>query len=423
MQKILVVEDSPIVTKIIRHVMKSSVDFEAYYADSLAATKLLVEEHKGEFFTALVDLNLPDAPDGEVVDCTLAEKIPTIVLTGSYDDERREALLDKGIVDYVLKEGRYSYDYAVNLIGRLKKNCQIKVLVVEDSDTSRKFICSLLQRQLFQVLEAKDGIEAIKVVIDNPDIKLLITDYNMPKMDGFELVKNLRHKYDKSDLIIIGLSAEGKGALSAKFIKHGANDFLQKPFYHEEFNCRVQHNVESLELVERITYAANCDYLTGTFNRRYFFNVGSDMYAHAKKNGSPLAAVVLDLDHFKRINDTYGHDVGDTVLKVVAGVLKESLSRFLVARTGGEEFFALLPGLDNDKAISFVSKIRQIVSSTPIPAGDEEIFVTFSSGVTNQSFDNLDEMINKADEFLYRAKEAGRNLVVGDDDEPEDDEL
>lgn len=420
MKKILVVEDSPIVTKIIRHVMKCSVDFEAYYADSLAATMILVEQHKGEFFTALVDLNLPDAPDGEVVDCTLAEKIPTIVLTGSYDDERREALLDKGIVDYVLKEGRYSYDYAVNLIGRLKKNCQIKVLVVEDSDTSRKFISSLLQRQLFHVLEAKDGIEAIKVVVENPDIKLLITDYNMPKMDGFELVKNLRHKYDKSDLIIIGLSAEGKGTLSAKFIKHGANDFLQKPFYHEEFNCRVQHNVESLELVERITYAANCDYLTGTFNRRYFFNIGAEMYAHAKNNHSLLAAVVIDLDNFKRINDSYGHDAGDNVLKVVAGVLKESFSRFLVARTGGEEFFALLPGLDNEKAMSFVSKIRQIVSITPIPFGDEDIFITISSGVTNQFFESLDEMINKADEFLYRAKEAGRNIVVGDDDDVED---
>ena len=190
MQKILVVEDSPIVTKIIRHVMQQSQQFEVFYADSLAATKQLVEQHRGGFFAGLVDLNLPDAPDGEVVDFTLAEKIPTIVLTGSYDDARREALLDKGIVDYVLKEGRYSYDYAVNLITRLQKNCDIKVLVVEDSDTSRNFIRTLLERQLFQVLEASNGIEAIKVLIDNSDIKLLITDYNMPQMDGFELVKN-----------------------------------------------------------------------------------------------------------------------------------------------------------------------------------------------------------------------------------------
>lgn len=421
MAKILVVEDSPIVTKIIRHVAQQSLDFEVFYADSFAAARQLVEQHRDGFFAALVDLNLPDAPDGEVVDYTLAEKIPTIVLTGSYDDEKREALLDKGIVDYVLKEGRYSYDYAVNLIKRLRKNTAIKVLVVEDSDTSRKFICSLLQRQLFQVLQASNGIEAIKVLIDNPDIKLLITDYNMPKMDGFELVKNIRDKYDKSDLIIIGLSAEGQGALSAKFIKHGANDFLQKPFYHEEFNCRVMHNVESLELIERISYAANCDHLTGAYNRRYFFKVGNELFNQAKKNASPLAAVVLDIDHFKRVNDTYGHDAGDAVLKVVADILKESLSRFLIARTGGEEFFALLPGLDNEKAISLVSKIRQIVSSTSVAVGDEDVFVTFSAGVTNQNFDNIDEMINKADEFLYRAKEAGRNLVVGDDDDEDED--
>ena len=266
-----------------------------------------------------------------------------------------------------------------------------------------------------------NGIEAIKVLIDNPDIKLLITDYNMPQMDGFELVKNIRHKYDKSDLVIIGLSAEGQGALSAKFIKHGANDFLKKPFYHEEFNCRVQHNVESLELIERITYAANCDHLTGAFNRRYFFKLGGDFYTQARENKTPMAAVVLDIDHFKRVNDNFGHDTGDMVLKAVADILQESLSRFLVARTGGEEFFALLPGLDNDKAISLISKIRQIVAETMIVAGDEEIFVTFSAGVTNQMFNSIDEMINKADEFLFRAKEAGRNLVVGDDDEEEDD--
>lgn len=421
MQQVLVVEDSPIVSKIIRHVAAQSLNFDVLYADSFAAAKEQVAKHKANIFAALVDLNLPDAPDGEVVDYVLSEKIPTIVLTGSCDDERREKLLDKGIVDYVIKEGRYSYDYAINLVNRLQKNCAIKVLVVEDSDTSRNFICTLLRRQLFQVLEATNGVEAIKVLIEHPDVKLLITDYNMPQMDGFELVKALRHKYDKSNLIIIGLSAEGQGALSAKFIKNGANDFLQKPFYHEEFNCRVTHNVESLELVERISYAANCDYLTGAYNRRYFFNHGIAIYNQAVKNNSPIAAVVLDLDNFKNVNDSYGHDAGDLVLKSVANILKESLARFLMARTGGEEFFVLLPGINNEQAISLISKIRQIVSSTPISLGDEDIYVTFSAGVTNQRFTNIDEMINKADEFLYRAKEAGRNIVVGDDDDEADD--
>lgn len=415
--KILVVEDSSIVTKIIRHVIKTEPNIEAHYAASFAEARTLVDSLGDELFAALVDLNLPDAPDGEVVDYTLEQGLPTIVLTGSFDDERREMLLSKGIVDYVGKEGRFSYSYAVNLVNRLYKNQHIKVLVVEDSDTSRRVICDMLKRHKYQVLSAVDGIDAIKVLLEHPDIKLLITDYNMPKMDGFELVQNIRVKYEKSDLIIIGLSAEGQGSLSAKFIKNGANDFLPKPFNHEEFYCRIMHNVESLELIEKIRDAANRDHLTGAYNRRYFFDQGEDLYEHAKSSNAPLAAVVLDIDHFKRINDTYGHDGGDQVLVAFSHMLYETLGRFLVARAGGEEFFVLLPGIDNEKALSLIDRVRSIAASSPVEVNGDEVFVTFSAGVSNVYSDNLDEQLNLADEHLYRAKEAGRNLVIGDDDE------
>jgi len=417
MKRILVIEDSALVTKVIRHVIAQDPHIEAIYANSFAQAKFAYDQMKGDLFAALVDLNLPDAPNGEVVDYMLERKVPTIVLTGSVDEEKREALLNKGIVDYVTKEGRYSYKYAVNLINRIYNNQDIKVLVVDDSATSRNFVTDLLQRQLFQVLEAENGVEAIKVLLDNPDIKLLITDYNMPVMDGFELVKNLRYKYEKSDLIIIGLSGEGQSSLSTKFIKNGANDFLMKPFNHEEFQCRVMHNVESLELLEKVKDAANRDYLTGAYNRRYFFDLGQQMYDNARENATPLAAVVLDLDNFKRINDTYGHEAGDLILKHITDVLQECLDRFLVARAGGEEFFILLPGLDNEKAISLIGKVRQIAVSTPVLYNDEELFFTFSAGITNKLKDSLDEQINWSDVLLYRAKEAGRDLIIGDDDE------
>lgn len=416
-KKILVVEDSPIVTKIIRHVINAEPSIEAHYAASFTEARALVESLGDELFAALVDLNLPDAPDGEVVDYTLEKNLPTIVLTGSFDEARREKLLSKGIVDYVGKEGRYSYRYAVNLVNRLYKNQAIKVLVVEDSDTSRRVICDMLKRHKYQVLSAVDGIDAIKVLLEHPDIKLLITDYNMPNMDGFELVQNIRVKYEKSDLIIIGLSAEGQGSLSAKFIKNGANDFLPKPFNHEEFYCRIMHNVESLELIDQIRDAANRDHLTGAYNRRYFFEQGEEMYEQAKASGSPLAAVVLDIDHFKRVNDAYGHDGGDKVLMAFSQLLYDTLGRFLVARAGGEEFFVLLAGIDNEKALSLIDKVRSIAASTPVTVGEEDVYVTFSAGVSNVYSDNLDEQINLADEHLYRAKEAGRNLVIGDEDD------
>lgn len=415
MKKIIVVEDSNIVTKIIRHILKTEPTIDASFAASFAEAKVLYESLKGEAFLALVDLNLPDAPNGEVVDYMLEKKMPTVVLTGSSNEEKRESLQAKGIVDYVNKEGRYSYTYAINLVHRLYENQSIKVLVVDDSDTSRGFIRQLLKRHMYQVLEAADGVEAIRVLLDNPDIKLLITDYNMPNMDGFELVQNIRYKYEKSDLIIIGLSAEGQKGLSAKFIKNGANDFLQKPFNHEEFHCRVTHNVESLELIAKIRDSANRDYLTGSYNRRYFFAAGEAFYAQAKAAKTPLAAVVLDIDNFKQVNDSYGHDVGDRVLQQFASILDEALSRFLVARAGGEEFFALLPGLDNEKAVAFIDQIRSIAASRPIDTGKEDIFVSFSGGVCNQLCDNLDDQLSMADTYLYRAKDAGRNMIIGDD--------
>jgi len=228
MKKVLVVEDSVMVMKVLTHVLSRSDQVLPVYAKSFSEAKARVESGEHEFFAALVDLSLPDAPDGEVVDYTLGLDIPTIVLTGSFDEKRRADLLNKGIVDYVTKEGRYSYQYALGVLHRLIKNQRVKVLVVDDSSTARKFVSQMLRLHLYPVFEAEDGVEAIKVLLANPDIKILITDYHMPRMDGFELVKNIRVKYEKSDLIIVGLSSEGDGTLSAKFIKHGANDFLRQ---------------------------------------------------------------------------------------------------------------------------------------------------------------------------------------------------
>src|SRR5690606_32258882 len=132
-----------------------------------------------------------------------------------------------------------AYSKAVSLFQRLEKNQQIKVLVVDDSDMSRKHVANLLRRHLFQVLESVDGMEAIKTMLDHPDIKLLITDYNMPRMDGFELVKNLRYKYDKTGLIMIGVSGESSEALSAKFIKHRSEEHTSELQSRENLVCRL----------------------------------------------------------------------------------------------------------------------------------------------------------------------------------------
>lgn len=415
MKKILIVEDSEMVMKIMRHlVQSSSLAYEAVYATTMAQVCALYEQQPTDFFAALVDLNLPDAPNGEVVDFTLSKKIPTIVLTGSYDEKRREQLFNKGIVDYVTKEGRYAYSKAIGMISRLEKNQRIKVLVVDDSDMSRKHMANLFRRHLFHVVEAVDGVDAIKVMLENPDIKLLITDYNMPKMDGFELVRNLRYKYDKTDLIMIGVSGESSEALSAKFIKHGANDFLRKPFHPEEFYCRIIHNIESLELVELITYNSQRDHLTGIYHRSYFFNAARELYKNAEEKAAPLAMAIINVDHFGDVNEKHGNGWGDVALKYIASSLQLMLGRFLFARADSDDFYVLMPGLDHEKAAALLSKVKQLLAAETYMINGEAMHFYFSAGITSQMCQSLDQQIARANIHLRHAKEAGGNMIVDD---------
>ena len=224
MKKFLLIEDSQVVIKIIKHINDTRTHFQYDIAPTFAAAKALIDQHGADnYLVAVVDLNLPDAPNGEVVDYTLSLKIPTIVLTGNYDEEKREQMLAKKIVDYIVKESRFSYEYVIKLIHRLHKNQQIKILVADDSKVSRNYISGLLNTHLYQVITADDGDTALDIVNKDPEIKLLITDYNMPRMNGFDLVKNIRREVSKNELVIIGLSGEGDGKLTAKFIKKGTN--------------------------------------------------------------------------------------------------------------------------------------------------------------------------------------------------------
>ncbi len=415
MRKVLVVEGSPIVIKVLKHVLSGADLFECVYTSSFSEAKSVCEASSEPFFAALIDINLPDAPEGEAVDFSLSQGIPTIVITDDFDVEKKDKLLSKGIVDYVTKEGRYSYEYALGVLKRLVKNQKIKVLVVDDSETARKFVAALLRLQLYQVFEAVDGVQAIKLVLENPDLKLLITDFNMPRMDGCELVKNIRLKYEKSDLVIIGLSTNGERGLSARFIKNGANDFLQKPFNHEEFFCRINHNVEFLELIETIKDSAYRDDLTGIYNRKYFYNLCESAFTERQDSASAISVAIIDLDEFHIINDQYGHAVGDQAMVAVVNEMSKLLSRFTFARASGTEFYVLMQGLDNEKATAFIEQVRQILCSKSFEVDGHSVNVTYSAGVSSVNTENVDELITSASINLKRAKEAGGDLVFGDD--------
>lgn len=411
-KKILVVEDSPTVLRVIHHVLGLSEQIVPVYSERLKDVEQLLEQPQQDFFAAVVDLNLPDAPNGEVVDLMLSHGIPTIVLTGSFDSGDRARLLSKGVLDYVIKEGRHSYEYARTLIHRLIKNQGRKVLVVDDSQRARQYIARLLRQYQFDVLEAADGFEAVRTLICVPGVRLLITDQNMPNMDGVDLVRNLRARFDKSELLIVGLSSAQDECLSAKFIKAGANDFLRTPFSQEEFYCRITHNMEMIELIDELQDAARRDVLTGSYNRSYFFDKGRSLLEQSREQALPLTAAVLELDNFHHIAQSYGSVSADMVLQEVARRLQVIFSRFFLARAKDATFLVLLPGLELDKARALVDRVREVALTEPIEAGDELISLTLSAGVACSSARALDEVMNAAAQSLVRAKEAGGDIVL-----------
>lgn len=416
MKKYLLVEDSPIVIKIIKHISKAINGFDYDIAMSFEEAKSLITTNGADtYFVAVVDLNLPDAPDGEVVDYTIKQKIPTIVLTGTYDEEKREKMLSKKIVDYVVKESRFSYEYVMKLIKRLAKNQDIKILVADDSKASRNYIRDLLITHRYNVLTADDGDTALELLEQHPDIKLLITDYNMPRMNGFELVKNIRREISKNDLVIIGLSGEGDGKLTAKFIKNGANDFLNKPFGHEEFHCRIMHNIESLEYALQLKYLAFHDYISGLPNKQKFFLDTEADLTKAHQQKAPTSLGLISIDNIDSIQDRFGLEAPDATMKSLAAITPKAFGRFHYARLSDSNIAILLTGLTLIQATKLMESFRVLVEDQLVLMDDISFNFSVSAGVAQDDKSNISDLLRQADNRLYLAKENGGNVVWSED--------
>ncbi len=412
MYKILIIEDSRIFIKMLREKFQHTSILQIVVAETLQDAKTLLQSKKDDFFLALVDINLPDASHGECVDLVIQHNIPVIVFTGEFNEELRSRMIAKRVVDYIVKGSMASLQQVVNLVDRLIRNHSIQVLVVDDSRSARSLIVDLLKSYKFQVLEAENGAKAMKQLEDHPEIRMVITDYHMPVMDGFELTRQIRQKHDKNQLAIIGLSSFGNNILSARFLKRGANDFITKPFVAEEFFVRVTQNIEIIEYIQALKEAAVKDFLTGLPNRRHFMTEGEKLHAIAKKGTITLIAGAVDVDFFKKVNDTYGHEAGDHVLKKVAGVLANHANQTaLAARMGGEEFGILLINRDAQAAKAYFETLRTEIEALVIDHHTETIHITASFGVCTEHGYSLADMLDRADQKLYDAKKNGRNRV------------
>jgi diguanylate cyclase (GGDEF)-like protein len=392
----------------------STLKFEADVAYSLSETKLFLKRYK--YFVTLLDINLPDAPNGEVVDYVLDKKNHVIVLSANIDKEFRKNMLKKNIIDYVNKGGVNDINYIIQTIQRLKKNQKHKVLVVDDSMIFRKQMQNMLENLFFKVITVAHGEEAIGILKVHPGISIVLTDYHMPVMNGLDLTYEIRKTFNKNDLCILALSSNEDEEINALFLKQGANDYIKKPFSKEEFSCRVNNSIEALENIQIVTNHANRDYLTGLYNRRYFFDLMREYEYEIKESDEKFAIAMIDIDNFKIINDNYGHDIGDKIIVSLSEILRASTShKDIVARFGGEEFCVVLKNITKDWAIEVFNRIREEVESFIFHI-DRNKFIKFtiSIGATISNDEDLEENINRADMMLYKAKKSGRNLVMFD---------
>ncbi|HEY9839354.1 MAG: response regulator [Candidatus Sericytochromatia bacterium] len=252
-QHILIIEDSQTLGVLaLSKFRESNLDYEPVLADSFAKTQELVESGQYNFVWALVDLSLPDAEGEEVIDYVAMRHIRPIVLTGAFGEEWRELLLAKNVVDYFIKNSRHDYDLIIEQIERLDNNRFTKVLIVDDSISYRAYLKRLLKIRNYDVIDASSGQLALEKLVEFPEIKLVITDYLMPEMDGIMLTQKIRSRYKPSQVAILGISASDDLVLSARFLKAGASDYLRKPFSIEEFNCRVSQNIHQMQQFDLI---------------------------------------------------------------------------------------------------------------------------------------------------------------------------
>lgn len=300
------------------------------------------------------------------------------------------------------------------------------ILVADDEPVNRALIERLLEREGYQVIAARNGNEAVRQARSAlPDLVLL--DMMMPEMDGLDACRLIKEDETTRDIPVIFLSARGETEMKVSALSLGADDYISKPFEAEELIARVHVAIrlkrerdqlrmsaeEASRRAEQAQARAMTDALTGLLNRYGLQHTLAREHAEARRYYRSLSCVLIDLDNFKTINDTYGHAIGDLTLQQIAAILREAVrASDTVFRYGGEEFLLLLPETDLEGAVALADKIRLLAAERPFGDGGHVFNLTLSAGASNLCADESGhDMIARADLALYHAKEQGRNRV------------
>jgi len=363
--------------------------------------------------------------------------LPVIFITENDTLEERQKGFEVGAADFLAKPF-YRGDVlkAVNNIVRPNKRLiGLTALVVDDSQMARRISAEPLRREGLTVFECTDGDDAFGFMEKmHLKIDIVITDLRMPKMGGDTLCLKLRRDLGLTDLPIIFLTAISDHKLLLEMFKVGATDYLVKPFVKEELIARLRVHLERAQLTknlrriigslkkanDEIRTLSITDALTGCYNRNYMDVQLKKEIRTAQRYKRSLSLLMCDIDHFKRVNDRYGHTVGDEVLKGFVACLMGCIRADIdwVVRFGGEEFLIVLPETGVDGAKEIGERLRRTVEETPIKTSGDALFITASFGGTGfgagepPSLITVRNLLVTADNFLYSSKNNGRNRVT-----------
>ena len=293
------------------------------------------------------------------------------------------------------------------------------VLIADDSIVVRAVVRDSLEDEGYRVIEAVDGLAALEHCRQElPDVLLL--DIEMPQFDGYQVLSALKRDVELKDIPVVFLTSRSRTADVVAGLRGGAHDYLKKPFENVELIARVGSAVHVKKLQDQLRQRnadldrmSRTDALTGLYNRRHLDEELLRQQSSSSRQRDPLSVLLLDIDHFKRVNDSYGHPAGDLVLCAFADRLRTELRAGDIAgRWGGEEFLVIMPRTDIDGAFEVAERLRRATAARPITAGDLEISVTVSGGCAFSRGNPADALLHLADNCLYRAKASGRNKII-----------
>ena len=412
MEKILQLESGELFRKIVRKIIEPR-GYEVIATNNSIEAFSILKENRISLIITGNELNDMSGEDFiKLLNTRSYLNIPVIVLTSTDSLELRTRLFSLGIVDYLLKKDVKSSNLENYFDSLIKEDTLIKqiqkenIAVLDDSKFGLNVIKNIFE--LHKIRNVTYYTDPHQFLADYDKYSIFLVDLVLPEISGEEVIIQLRKK--KKDSVIIVVSGMTNFKTISHAMMYGADDYISKPFDNSIFMARFKANARTYFLYKELEKRAVTDGLTGLYNHRYIYDYVGSHIKMKEKSACSFCVLLIDIDHFKLVNDTYGHQVGDLVLMTLSKIFADAFGNNAVCgRYGGEEFMAVLKNTKLEDGLKAVNAFREKIMVTEYPG--QNFKITISGGLVEHSDETSAEIIKKADELLYKAKEGGRNQI------------